>query len=154
MIRKILFAADFSAESSRAEAYAADLARALGATLEVFHAIEPIARDPDERAFDDIYIELLERSERASAALLQRLRGAGVECVSKVTIERRWRAIVDRAQAVHADLIVMGSGAPNTSDASSAPSTSYQVFLASPTPVLVVRSQDASDRLAAAQQAY
>ncbi|MCK6552777.1 universal stress protein [Myxococcota bacterium] len=139
MIKRILFAADFSEHSARAQAQVIELARALGATIDVLHAIEPFPEGDDEHAFDDIYTQLEDRAESEMARVVEALRAAGLTCTTSIVIEKRWRAINDRAESERADLIVMGSRGHRDGDGNPVGSTSHKVFLTCRVPLLVVR---------------
>jgi nucleotide-binding universal stress UspA family protein len=142
MIKRILFATDLSEGEGHVRAYVTELARALGSSVEMVHAIEPLTSDPDEHNFDDIYFDLMKRAERGLAALVEEFDDQGIRCSRHVEIAPRWQAIVERAQSVHADLIVMGSRSFEART-SSEPSTSHKVFIASHVPLLLVREQPA-----------
>lgn len=138
MIKRILLATDFSSHTEPACALAIDLATQLGASVDVVHAIEPFPGGEEEHAFDDLYFKLERRAEAEMAKVIARLREANLRVSSKVVIEKRWRAIIERAEAERADLIVMGSGGAIGPNGKPVGSTSHRVFLASPIPLVVV----------------
>ena len=111
-IRTILVAVDFSEPSDRALEAAIQLARSLGARLHVVHSFElPIpAVSPYEVAIPVAYLEETRNaaSERLAAAVAA-AREAGVETGSQMGEGPAASAIVDAAQEVSADLIVVGT---------------------------------------------
>jgi len=139
MISRILFGTDFRDESSRAEAYARELARRLSASVVVLHAIEPLATVGDEPPDQEFYEDLRRESEQHLDAVRSRFAAEGIGVRSVVSVGPRWREIIDTARREQADLIVLG--ARRFADRPVG-TTSHQVFLASPIPVCVVRAPE------------
>lgn len=138
MIKRILFPTDFSESAIRAQKFVLELARREGASVEVLHAIEPVPSPDEPAAFDDFYRELERRADALFTRVVEAFREAKVPCSTKVVIDKRWRAIVRRAESESMDLIVMGSRKP-TPQEGPAGTTSHKVFLAASVPVLFVR---------------
>lgn len=141
MIRKILLATDLSPASREAVATTRTLARVLGATVVLLHAIEPIDPGDEVGAFADFYASLSRKAQRRLRELARRLAADGIEAQPRIIVDRRWRAIVDVAEQESIDLIVMGSRAPIEGERVAVGSTSHKVFLAARTPLLVVRGE-------------
>ncbi|MCC7383204.1 MAG: universal stress protein [Deltaproteobacteria bacterium] len=138
MFRRILFATDFTTKSADAQAAVLALARAFGASVEVLHAIEPIPGD-GEHDFDDFYAELRARAKLQLREIARAFAAERVTCKTVVVLERRWQAIVDRADPRRVDLVVLGSSSAMEERAGG--TTSHQVFLASRVPVLILRGK-------------
>lgn len=143
MIRRILLGTDFKPESQTAELWARDLAEKYGATVVLLHAIEPLATVGGEEPDREFY-ETLERAAQSKLReMSDRFTSSEVDVKAVVTIGRRWREVVRIAELEKADLIVVGARSrvgPNGQPLLG--TTSHNVYLASPVPVLVVRSKD------------
>jgi nucleotide-binding universal stress UspA family protein len=137
MFTRILFGTAFTRESLEAETEVADLAAALGASVIVLHAIEPIDPGGDQAPFQDFYASLQAAAEEKLAAVARRMSERRITCDIKVTIGPRWKEIVEQAVAESADLIVLGSRPRD--EPLSAGSTSHKVFWTSEIPILFVR---------------
>lgn len=146
MIKRILFATDFAGHTAKALSYVLDLAKCTGASVDVFHAIEPVHIEGDDHAFDDFYFDLEKKASTELAAIAESFRRAGVSCSTKVVIERRWQAILERAESERADLIVLGSRSARDRGEGAFGRTSHRVFFASDVPLLIVPTDRASDR--------
>jgi nucleotide-binding universal stress UspA family protein len=104
---QILVATDFSDGSEEAIAHAIDLAKQLGASLEILHVIELGVEDPfggnvlgvDHRTAVD---RMLER-------LVQRAETAGLVCMGKIVDGNAAAEIPARARQIGARLIVVGT---------------------------------------------
>jgi universal stress protein E len=145
-IRRILVAVkDTRAKASPAIIKAARLARALGAQLELFHAIsEPLVIDV--LSLGDQKLEQLEKAERARH--LKRLEAAAAPLRRgglHVTTSAEWdhpahEALVRRANRTHADLVV----AERHTRRHVAPwflrFTDWELLRQSPVPVLLIKS--------------
>jgi len=111
-IRTIAVAVDFSNHADAAVDTAIELAKALGAEIHVIHAFDlrvPMIT-PYEIAIPEPYIE---QSREAAAAKLAKVvstvRAQGVKVGSQLVGAPPPSAIVDAAERVGADLIVMGT---------------------------------------------
>ena len=145
-ISRILVAVkDTRAKASPAITKAAQLAKALGADLELFHAIcEPLV--VDVLALGDQNLDQLEKSERtrhlkrleAAAAPLRR---SGLQ----VTTAAEWdhpayEALVRRARRTHADLIVAERHARRHVAPWFLRFTDWELLRQSPVPVLLIKN--------------
>jgi nucleotide-binding universal stress UspA family protein len=111
-IQTIVVAVDFSEASEAAVDKAVDLAKALGAGIQVVHAFDlhvPML-NPHEIAIPEPYIEQ-SREAAASrlAVVVEKIKAAGLEAGSQLVEAPSARGIVDAAERVGADLIVMGT---------------------------------------------
>lgn len=135
----ILLAVDKSAQSDVAVPVARDLARLSKGTVELLHVRErEVVIGKMGGAWD------LETEEEAEALLAKEttvLREAGVTVVPLVVrarVEETAQAIVDTAENVAADVIVMGTRGLSAFGVLTLGSTAYKVLHASKRPVLVV----------------
>ncbi len=105
-IRSILVGSDLSERSDAAVRGAAAMAELTGAELHVLHAYEPEAERTEEPA---TFPERIEEAERALDAQLRRVVPSRVPIASeKIEVFLPHKAILDRAEQVSADLIVLG----------------------------------------------
>jgi nucleotide-binding universal stress UspA family protein len=138
VIKRILFASDFSTITERAQQYAVELARALGARVTLIHTIEPI-----EGATDDSYVAKLQESrEHAARAkadeVLALFTKAKIEGDVRVGVGKRWKTIVDAANSGEFDLVILGSHKIHEDDKVYLGTTTHKVFFAVDVPLLVV----------------
>lgn len=110
-MKRILVAVDGSEGANRAVRFAARLAKATGATLELLHVYDaPTAAQLGLRALSKT--EMHERSERiahGSVAAAEQAVGGLVEARHHASIGHPEREILTRADEIDADLIVLGS---------------------------------------------
>lgn len=130
-MRRILTATDLSARSDRAFERALALAKGTGAELHVLYVIDEdlpsqIFADLSEAARDDI-------AKRLSA------KGEGDRAVVHVEAGQPWKVIVQKAQDLEADLIVVGTHKNRGIAELFAGTTLERVARYSDTPVLLVR---------------
>lgn len=105
-IRSILAASDLSERSDAAVRAAAAIAELTGAALHILHAYEPEAARTGKPA---TFPERIETAEQALDAQIGRVVPARVPIASrKVEVCLPHKAILDRAEHVSADLIVLG----------------------------------------------
>ncbi|MDA8311520.1 MAG: universal stress protein [Actinomycetota bacterium] len=135
----LLLAVDKSEQSTKAVVVARDLAKACGGRVHLFHA-----RKHEQlvgRGGGSLEIESPEDARSLVAEELALLEGSGVNVevdVQSVLVEDTYRAILDVAEQISADLIVMGSRGLSPIGALVLGSTTYKVLHASTRPVLVV----------------
>ncbi len=141
MIETLLFATDFSPLSARAEAYAAQLAQALGARLEIVHAITPIDGPEDDEELARFGQELRERAEARLEAIVGRLRGCGIDASSFLASGAPWEVIIERADEIGADMVILGSHGLRDRGRVYVGTTSHRVLFNTTAPVLVVRPE-------------
>lgn len=138
-MKRLLVPTDFTAVSDRAVAYGGDLASALGASVILLHAIEPIETHGESAVIDRFYESLRKSAQGKLRASRRRLRERGVQARTVIEVKKRWRSIVDLAERESADIIVMGAHAADGDGRLTIGSTSYMVFLAARSPLLVLR---------------
>ncbi len=144
-IRRIIVAIkEPEARPSAAVIKAAQLARALGAKLELFHALTwPLY------ATSDPEFQELQSQERARAIgrlekLAGRLKGRGRQRSLQISVAAVWdapgyEAIIRRATATHADLIVAGRKGERHVVSALLRFTDWELLRNSPVPVLLVK---------------
>lgn len=124
---------------------AAQLARALGAQLELFHGLTmPVYADTDqarERGLRSLEEDLRQKALRRLEAIADRLRLHSI----KVTVSAEWdfpahEAIVRRAQAIKADLIVASLHAGRHRMPWLLRLTDWELVRGSPVPLLLVKN--------------
>jgi len=143
-IRHILVPTDFSEGSTRAFETALDMARDSGAALTLLHvehvpttvfpdAILPIAPDMMRDLEHTVQLVLDEWCGRAHAA--------GVECDSRLALGATHVEICQAAEAIDADLIVIGTHGRGGFSHALLGSVAEKVVRKAPCPVLTVRPE-------------
>ncbi len=136
-MQKILVGTDFSSGSDAALATAAGLLDS-GGTLHLLHVLEPVddpdSDDPETQSF---YKQLEEKSHQK---LADQLAGSEFKAETSVRIGARHLTLLQVADAIGAELIVLGSR-PMSAD-SKLLSVSHKVALTSSLPVLLVPHGD------------
>lgn len=137
MVERLLVAVAFDDLAEPVVRDALALARSTGASCTLLHVVEALEGDDEET------VRFHERLEREAGLRLEPhlapFREAGVPCEARVEIDRSWRAILDVADEVDADVIVIGSRPTVESGRPHLGSTSHQVFFAADRRLLVVR---------------
>lgn len=108
----ILVPVDFSKGSDRAVAQAEQLATALGAQLELFHAYQlPVFALPDSTVTvsPTFVADLTDRAQKELNRHRDALQARGVTATVKLLEGNPADAIVERAEALHAAMIVLGT---------------------------------------------
>jgi nucleotide-binding universal stress UspA family protein len=152
MFKHILAATDFSEPAARATDYAIELATKLGAKLTLFHAY-PVPPVPYGSAFAVVIDELAGLAYESMDKELAKVKTRVPHCNALVQPGSAGRGIVEAAEDVGADLIVLGThgrswlGAPLGGVAS-------RVIRIARVPVLTVspRESEGRDRSAIAGQ--
>ena len=117
MLSRIVVGVDFSPESDAAVAQAMAIARRSSASLVLLH-VGAIPTAPDDlpktmeataAAYVDVVTERLDEDRAALEALRERLAGQGVEVSHAVYDGFAETGIVEAAEELHADLIVVGT---------------------------------------------
>lgn len=142
--RQLLVAVQDLETTSPALVKAGQLARALGARLELFHAISPWPYPGD---YAVPRVELLEVERKARALILTRLETIAAKLRPRidVTAAAEWdrppyEAIIRRAQHIKADLIVAGRHIGDHSIAGLLRLTDWELLRLAPVPVLLVKA--------------
>jgi nucleotide-binding universal stress UspA family protein len=112
MTKKILCPVDFSKGSERALAKAEELAKALGAEVELLHAYQiPVLAMPDApvSVSPAFVADLTDHAQRELDSLEQGMKARGLVVTSKLTQGSPADVIVERAEELKAELIVLGT---------------------------------------------
>lgn len=110
--KQILVPVDFSKGSDRAVAQAEQLATALGAQLELFHAYQlPVFALPDSTVTvsPTFVADLTDRAQKELNRHRDALQARGIKATVKLLEGNPADAIVERAEAIHASMIVLGT---------------------------------------------
>jgi universal stress protein E len=134
---------------------AVPLARALGARLELFHALTaPIYAETfiyGDRSFSEVAGEIHQRALTGLARLAARLKAHGRQRPLKISVAAEWdspayEAIIRHAQATQADLIVAERHAGRHIAAGLLHLNDWELLRLSPVPVLLVKTARAHER--------
>jgi nucleotide-binding universal stress UspA family protein/CheY-like chemotaxis protein len=110
LAKKILVATDFSEGSDEALDRAIETAKVSGAEIEVLHVIELAEEFPfGTTYFDADYGVLYASVDRELARRADRARAAGLRCETKIIEGTATTDIIQRAQRIGADLVVVGT---------------------------------------------
>jgi len=142
MYETILTPVDGSAPSETAADHAIRLARDADATLSVVSVVDVEALSAAKLDTEALLDGYEAEAERHVAAVADRARESGVDVETAVIRGAPYRAILDRAEAVDADLVVMGSHGRRGLERYLLGSTTERVLRLSPAPVLVLRSDE------------
>ncbi len=144
MFRKILVATDFSEPSDAARRMAVELARRLGAELEIVHVEEPLpAYAFAEGPLPDLprlQEEVRSWAERELEQQAKEARDAGVPVTTAILVGTPANAIVETARTDGADLIVVGSHGRTGLERVLLGSVAERIVRNAPCPVLTVRN--------------
>jgi nucleotide-binding universal stress UspA family protein len=146
VIERILIAADGSASGSQAIDYALEVAEKHGAKVTFFHVIDPISFgewrsnvDAEEGTVREFPFHLDAGEEAMLADATRKAEALGVESNVAVASGDAVAEIIAQADAIDADLIVVGSRGRQEVAGSALGSVSRGVLHDAPRPVLVVR---------------
>jgi nucleotide-binding universal stress UspA family protein len=145
MYKHILIPTDGSGMSVRAAAHGVDLAKRVNARIAGLSVIAPwkeIAHSIEAFAISQSQYERNAEAYAASSllAISDLAKAAGVPCsVVQIKHPRPWRAILDTAQSMRCDLILMASHGRRGLDAMIVGSETQKVLTHSNIPVLVFR---------------
>lgn len=139
-IRRILVATDLSPRSDALVRAGAALAATVGAELHLLYSFE-LTSAPGESA-PATFPERVAQAEQALRDQVERAVPSQVEVASgEVVIYAAHKAILDRAEAVSADLIVLGAHRKRATGDVLLGTTADRVVRTSPVPVLVMRGE-------------
>ena len=150
MFKKILVGTDFSEPSDAARRTAIELARRLGAELEIVHVEEPLpAYAFSEGALPDLprlQEEVRSWAEREVEQQAKEARAAGVPVTTAVLLGTPANAIVEAARTDGADLIVVGTHGRTGFERILLGSVAERVVRTASCPVLTVRNTPAAQQ--------
>jgi len=146
MYKTVLVAVDGSPTALKAVEHAASLARAFGSVVGVVYVIDPFPFTGLGSDFAYGQAEYLSAASAEAAQAIDQaqgvLRQAGVDQVQTAVVEAHatWRGILDQAQKVQADLIVLGSHGRHGLEKIMLGSVAQRVLAHAHLPVFVVRA--------------
>ncbi len=146
-IKTILVPTDFSSDADAAIEAAIDLAEAFDAKLELFHAyhveIPPIYAGfgGDFTRPEDILEPIREGAEATMNRLVEEVAARGLDVRGRVAMDYASRAILDEAERLLADLIVMGTRGLTGLEHLVLGSTAERVIRLARCPVMTVRTK-------------
>jgi len=146
-LKTILVATDFSDDADAAIDAAIEMARAFGAKLELFHAyyveVPSIYAGfgGDFTMPQDVLDPIREGAQARMADLVERVSKSGVDVAGRVAMEHPVKAILQEAERLLADLIVMGTRGLAGFEHFLLGSTADRVIRMAQCPVLTVRSK-------------
>jgi nucleotide-binding universal stress UspA family protein len=141
MYDSILVPTDGSEESMDALEEAIDLAKLTDATLNVLFVADT-AQDSVTVVGTDVIDALEREGEEIVSEVVERARESGVDVESEVVQGDPSKAIVDYAETIGADVIVMGTHGRRGLSRMLLGSVTETVIRTSPVPVLSVRPED------------
>ena len=130
-LSRILFCTDFSENSERALDYAISVTGEYDAELTLLHVMEDVpsaAKAEESLATATRQLDKLVRPERSKA----------IKTKTKVRIGKPYQQIVQLAEEIQADLVVMGVRGRGALDVAVFGSTTYRVLQLGPCPVMAV----------------
>jgi universal stress protein A len=146
-MKTLLVPIDFSAASGRLLQTATTLAQALGARLVMLHVLQPIAPVGDPLMMPDMAQIASMQNAAGESARTELARACAQVAAQGVAVEQELSdgpasaVILDRARALPADLVVMGSHGHTALYDLLLGSTSHAVLKKSPCPVVIVPSK-------------
>ncbi|MGV3524344.1 MAG: universal stress protein [Candidatus Sericytochromatia bacterium] len=145
MISHILFPSDYSSASERAFDYVRELAQKLGARVTVFHAYEFVRSGAMDiydfsygEALNTMYAEMETKSREHLERHKARLEAEGLACDIRIARGEAGVLVVQLAEELNCDLIVMGRRGLGGLSSLLLGSVSNYVIHHSPCPVTVV----------------
>jgi universal stress protein A len=146
-IKTILVATDFSEDADTAIETAIELAKTFDAKLELFHAYH-VEIPPSYAGFggdfarpEDILQTIHEGAQGAMNRLVEDVAEKGLDVRGRVAMDRASVAILDEADRLLADLIVMGTRGLTGLEHLVLGSTAERVIRLAPCPVLTVKTK-------------
>ena len=142
MIKRILFATDFSRWARRAEDYACSLACSWKASLTVLSVAEfPPGLNPDYVVNQQYLADLLKHASAQLADLKGRAERRGIEVTTRVATGIPSEEVISAAQAEDSDLLVVGTRGKTGLAHILLGSTAERVIRGASCPVLAVRTE-------------
>ena len=144
MIKRILFATDFSRWAQRAEDYACALACSWKASLTVLSVAEfPPGLNPDYLVNQQYLADLLKQASAQLVDLKCRAEGRGIAVTTRVATGLPSEEVISAAREEDSDLIVVGTRGKTGLAHILLGSTAERVIRGAPCPVLSVRTDSA-----------
>lgn len=142
MIKRILFATDFSPWAKRAEEYACSIACSWRASLAVLSVAEfPPGLNPEYTVNQQYLTELLKQASSQLADLKARAERRGIAVTTRVATGIPSEEVITAAKAEDSDLLVVGTRGKTGLAHILLGSTAERVIRGAPCPVLTVRTE-------------
>jgi len=142
MYDTILVPTDGSEPAGAAVEHAIDLASNTGATLHALSIVDSAAYASLDVSSQSVLDSLEARATEATESIAETAADVGVEVVTEVSVGSPHEQITDYADAVGADLIVMGTHGRTGLDRVLLGSVTERVVRGAPCPVLTVRAAE------------
>lgn len=142
MYNTILVPTDGSEPADAAVDHAVDLAASSGATLHALSVVDSTAYASLDVSSEQVLDSLESRAGEATKTIAETAADAGVDSVTEVSVGSPHDQITEYADAVEADLIVMGTHGRTGLDRFLLGSVTERVVRAAPCPVLTVRAAE------------
>jgi len=142
MYDTILVPTDGSEPAGAAVEHAIDLASATGATLHALSVVDSAAYASLDVSSQSVLDSLEDRAAEATESIAETAADAGVDTVTEVSVGTPHEQITEYADAVGADLIVMGTHGRTGLDRVLLGSVTERVIRGGPCPVLTVRAAE------------
>lgn len=142
--QRILFPFDFSDLAEQALEKATAIAARNNSSLTLVHVVEPIVHGigfalvPPE--MDAINLREMARAQKRLQPIRSDVMAAGVKCRTVARLGRTWRGIVQTAEELKTDLIVMATHGRTGLDHALLGSTAERVVQHAPCSVLILRN--------------
>ena len=147
MIKRILFATDFSRWARRAEDYACALACSWRASLAVLCVAEfPPGLNPDYPVNQQYLADLMKRASSELADLKGRAELRGIAVTTRMAAGIPSEEVIAAARAEDSDLVVVGTRGKTGLAHVLLGSTAERVIRGAPCPVLAVRTEPADNK--------
>ena len=130
---------DGSDPSKRAAAYAAELAKDMGAGILLVHCHRRFPSVLGEPYYQKVVTEIIEDANELLEPYREVLKETGVSFTERVLERPAGAAIVETARIEGCDLVVMGSRGRTDLEGLLLGSVTHRVLESSPCPVLVIR---------------
>jgi nucleotide-binding universal stress UspA family protein len=138
VFERIMLPVDLSDRHGRAVEVAAGLAKQSGGEVVLLHVVEILPGLP--RKEESAFYGRLEKKARAHLnGIAQRLSKLKVRCLVIVTYGHRAKEVVDQAEALEADLIVLTAPEAKARNPTSWGSLSWKIAVLCSRPVLLVK---------------
>jgi len=144
-IANILFATDFSEASQQAADYALTLAQLTGAKLHILHVINELDEHQRVMIPREAFLVLEKEVEKQAVRELEifcKERTEGLTTATHAVIGKPFKVILETAEKVNADLIVMGTHGRTGMEHVIVGSTAERVVRSSKIAVLTVHGED------------
>ncbi len=139
---KILIAIDLSESSERVIGQMKEFAKALSAKIWLLHVAEPdpdfVGHDVDPKVMRDAIAKRFHKEHQELQRIAEELRATGLDCTALLVQGATAETILNEAEKLSVDMLVLGSHGKGAVARLLIGSTSEAVLHKSPVPVLIV----------------